>query len=789
VRHRGRLVSLVALALAAVPSVPASAQDLPNPTAPPPRGTEPVILHGSDFGDWSAPPNFTARLPLVDLQDCQTFDERCQRNHYAPPHADTGGTFGQGVPTERLLGYRWDAERSRWRQIPFQVDEVFARYLNNSASGFSFYSGEDQHTTYAHDREGFRWHGQDPDNPCLSRPESPPAFDPVKGLDANDEVAFMASDAGPAAPAGTRAPEGIEAVKRVTVSDPATPTAEPRYVYVMKAFAAGPDPAFDADNGYVSYRRDRNADVYEKSESSYEGYGNARRGIYCDEQGNVVMNPETGQPDIQRRRPRDRGTVRTSRYRFRYDGRWLMTQINISGDRGRSYGPDVIDRWKARAFQQDPSSNTPCCGYEEEDTNWGGSGTLLGERWGPVRVIRETWGADSGTNVVRRESFYRDEVRMKSWLRVHVIPPLDGIYAQWDFNSARMTKFFNSKLHREGRTEGVPVDGSNDEVFGNLDDPCNENYDANDTSAIDQGYRSAYQQFGLCTPPPDPFDHYHQSVDVFDPTLQEPNAALGWNETAGPHGTIVDRITAEVRDVTPGGVAQSLAAVPYYRDDSCFDDGTGTDPGPKLHLRSGDEPRTASDGSPRRCWTPADGTPDGSDRFYQGSIATHGLHLLFVIESDNARQTVPLNEIVSDWRLVMLSPVPGADPQNPPSRGAAFGQAFDQPLVPTASQSGEGVRPIPDRTRPRVRLRATVHRRHMRIHLRWSGSDRGGSGIDHYRLQVRKGRGRWRTLRSRTARRRHHFRPSPGASYTFRVQAVDGARNRSRWAYARGRIR
>jgi hypothetical protein len=120
----------------------------------------------------------------------------------------------------------------------------------------------------------------------------------------------------------------------------------------------------------------------------------------------------------------------SDRYQFRYDGRWLMTSLRIKGDGEPAFGPDVIDRWKARAFQQDPSSETPCCGYEEEDTNWGGSSTLLGERRGPVRAIRETWGADSGTNVVRRETFYREEIRQRSFLRVHVIPPLDGIYAQ-----------------------------------------------------------------------------------------------------------------------------------------------------------------------------------------------------------------------------------------------------------------------------------------------------------------------------------------------------------------------
>src|ERR671932_359013 len=223
-----------------------------------------------------------------------------------------------------------------------------------------------------------------------------------------------------------------------------------------------------------------------------------------------------GKPDIQRRRPRDYATVSTGRYRFRYDGRWLMTSLRISPDGGDSYGPDTIDRWKARAFAQDPSSKTPCCGFEEEDTHWGGSSTLLGERVGPVRAIRETWGADSGTNVIRRETFYRDSLVQKSWLRVPPIPPLDGIYAQWDFNAGAVTRFFNSK-----HPDGVPVDGHNDEAFGNLDDPCNDNYDANDTSVLDQGYRNFYASTQLCDLSKD-----HQSIDVFDPPFNQANVAL-----------------------------------------------------------------------------------------------------------------------------------------------------------------------------------------------------------------------------------------------------------------------
>jgi hypothetical protein len=445
-------------------------------------------------------------------------------------------------------------------------------------------------------------------------------------------------------------------MKAVKLTDATDPGSE-RWVYVARRGEKGPDPEYTAANGYVAYERDANADTFAFSQSSYSNYGNARVGKHCDEDGNVVGEG--------RRRPRDTATITTDRYRFRYDGRWLMSRVEISPDGGESYGPDLVDRWKARAFAQDPGSETPCCGYEEEDTNWGGSSTLLGEKVGPVRAIRETWGADSGTNVVRRETFYREEMRQKTWLRVHPIPPLDGIYAQWDFNGGRMTRFYNPKV-----PQGVDVDGVNDEVYGNLDDPCNPNYDANSTGEIDQTYRSLYRQLQACRLP------YHQSVDIADLTFSDANAGMGWAVTAGPHGSIVDRITV-TPDTTPGGAAQSLVAVPYYRDDSCFDDGTGTNPGPKKKLRSGDEPRETSDGTPRRCWTPDDGPVDDDERFFQGSIGTHGVHLLFVGESDNARLTKPVNEIVNEWQMVML---PG---QRDATDGERYGRAFEKPLVAT----------------------------------------------------------------------------------------------------------
>ena len=154
------VVGLAALLLA----LPAAAVAADAPA----REQEPVVLTGAQLGDWAVPANQTARPPLLDV----IAPDADPHNHYADPTLDTAPLQPSGTATSRLLGYRWEA--GAWRQIPFQVDEVFTRYLDNTASGFSPYSGEDQHTTYAFDREGFRW----TDGQCVAQPASAVATDP-----------------------------------------------------------------------------------------------------------------------------------------------------------------------------------------------------------------------------------------------------------------------------------------------------------------------------------------------------------------------------------------------------------------------------------------------------------------------------------------------------------------------------------------------------------------------------------------------------------------------------------
>lgn len=123
-----------------------------------------------------------------------------------------------------------------------------------------------------------------------------------------------------------------------------------------------------------------------------------------------------------------------------------------------------------------------------------------------------------------------------------------------------------------------------------------------------------------------------------------------------------------------------------YRDDSCFDDGTGSDPGPHLHSRKPDDgefafwtdPETGGK-RPRECWSPGGeltGDPSLDRRWWQGSIWTHGLHLHFIADSDNLMLTEPVTEATSEYRMVVL-------PGDPGNVGEIYGRSADKPLVAT----------------------------------------------------------------------------------------------------------
>ena len=734
----------------------------------------PVVVTGSQVPDWSAGPELTARAPqgptnygTADSQrdtpaplrsDCYQADPRPDVNGWTDPDHGDHNCFQsnqlpvrtlpgrRGVPTGSLRAYRWNGRG--FVQIPFQVDTRWEHYISNNASGFAFYSGVDEELTYTFDREGFRYTTNAPFDPadpaivCRAQPVGGGATpDPNPGLIDTDEMAFMARDAGAPAPASGALPRGIVAAKQVQVTDPATGIT--RYVYVMQSAAAGRGGwavpmAYTADNSpYVRYSRDANAETFVASQSSYSDYGAAPKGPVCTPQGQPVVGQgfkrvADGQlaldpPTYVQRRPLDTATVRSTGYRFRFDGRWLMDDLRVSPDGAglarADYGPNIIDRFKGRAFQQSPGGKTPCCGYEDEQSNWGGSSQLMGERWGPVRVIRVTWGADSGTNVVRTDTFYPYSIDHGSELRVHPIPPLDGIYTQWDMAAGQITRYYNPY-----NPQGVPVTGINPVLYGDMNahiGPDGISYSSNDT--VGRTVQSAnggkpvqvgHPDNATCTSDACVYGSFNVPDARFSGLASE---ALSWDELAGPAGTVVERWG--VSQITPVGTpVAAVEAVPYYVDDSCFDDGTGGDPGPHLAPRSPHEPTTwgydaggvpvspAPPGSvvnQRRCWNHhADGTPynipgtatydpakpperpdappdpafspQGDVRYLQGDIATHGLHLLFNTESDNAGLTVPVDEVDAVDHQVVL---PGAQG----NVGASYSQRFVTPPAVVAT--------------------------------------------------------------------------------------------------------
>ena len=62
------------------------------------------------------------------------------------------------------------------------------------------------------------------------------------------------------------------------------------------------------------------------------------------------------------------------------------------------------------------------------------------------------------------------------------------------------------------------------------------------------------------------------------------------------------------------------------------------------------------------------------DHFFQGDIATHGLHVNLIADSDNAFTTEPVDEVDSEQRVVLL-------PGRRQNVGEQYGRGTEKPLV------------------------------------------------------------------------------------------------------------
>ncbi len=615
-------------------AAPQAAVAGPVPVA---RDAAPVVLTGAQLAGWGGPAATGVAQPYPSGVQ-QVGGERTAHNGtlVVPPGA------GTGVPVDDVAAYSWTG--TAWREVPVQVDERFPYFLANGRSDFSFYSGTDQELTYAwaptrHSTGEEAWRKVFGD--CTARYATSTAevaaavaaghvslgpqetledytramADPVAGLDDDDEVALQAGDAGPAAPVGTAPPKGASDGRTVALADPLDPTGT-RFVYLFRKAGGS---SYTAKSGVVQMKRDADADRWldrgsfapedpEKLGTSNTGYGANLPGPVCDDAG-VVVRQSTD------RFPRDAMTVTTPSYRLRATGRWMVRELNVaqqSGKKKTTYGPDLIDRWKGRAFQQSPDSTISVVGFEDEQVNWEANAALLGWRQGPVRAIREVWGADSGTNVTKTETYYAGADAYRYRVRVHPIPS-DGLYTSWDYNKGVADRYYNLL-----KPEGVAIDGLND-----------------DTGSVDQL----------------PVTGQPAYFDAADPTFDLPSAVYRPEQVAGKGsaGSLV-----YVFEPTGPTFATNAAAVPYYRDDACLDDGTGDDPVARPWPGEASTDQRVKDGyaalngkpyDQLRCDPAAGSTP------FQGAFGAHGIHFFATHDSDNATLGTPLTEIDGQqWR-------------------------------------------------------------------------------------------------------------------------------------------
>lgn len=331
-----------------------------------------------------------------------------------------------GLPPERIVGFRFERDGGRkgkggrgrqgpqgkprdgrWIQVPVQVDErkVIDFGIDPTLKGGKGPGAEG--TVYGSPPSGYTALQYTDPNTFVGA-DSDPSFD------ADDELTFMAADAGDRAGAKQRKPRGVrgKAATRVRIADPLG--RKPDYLYLYRSQGKR-KPAAGKD--YVSYD-------FQLASGDY-------RTTYRRDDG---PNPE-------------RSTISTHDYEIGFSDRWFYDQLRIAA--GGASGADILDGYK---FSFGPDF----CGRSEATFN-DAEGAFVANIDGPVRAIRSYVGANSGPRTERTHFFYGDRHVIVSDLRVHPVP---GPLIYHDLSPAGIGMRFRSS----SSLDPVTVDGIPDQV-------------------------------------------------------------------------------------------------------------------------------------------------------------------------------------------------------------------------------------------------------------------------------------------------------------------------------------
>jgi len=302
-----------------------------------------------------------------------------------------------------IVAFRW---KGSWQQVPVQVDE---RATMDFCDVYGVGGGG-----------GVEAAGQAYAKPCgisnlfYTDGGTFTGPDPNAALDADDELVFMAKDAGGVAPGGAQ-PAGTIADTRlaVRVTDPLDVAAH-GYVYL---FLSNGSLSPGAGQQYVTYTFNLLSGQYLTNYNTLNG-----------------PNPESS-------------TATTAYYSHHFSDRWTSDEVRITA--GGASGVDILDRHKALF-------GPGVCG-RNENTFADGEGAFVINKSGPVRAIRSYVGANSGPLSQREHVFYERRQDIRTNLRVHAI---SGMMDFFDYAPAASGMTYRNDLN----TGGVTINGSDDTV-------------------------------------------------------------------------------------------------------------------------------------------------------------------------------------------------------------------------------------------------------------------------------------------------------------------------------------
>ncbi|HEU0025135.1 MAG TPA: hypothetical protein VFQ12_10905 [Thermoleophilaceae bacterium] len=278
-----------------------------------------------------------------------------------------------------------------WHQVPVQVDERkqvdFGTVYNTGAMGFAT-------TVYAD-------------------PGTFTGADANANVDADDEIAFRAQDAGLEAPGDAPAPAGTVPGTGVKLSLSTTVGGKTKkaWIYLFKR-SGGLSPG--AGKQYVDYDFNLLSGDYRTTYKLQDG-----------------PNPEDS-------------TITTPYYTGHFSDRWLHDQLKVTTE--GATGVDILDRAKS---QFAPGN----CGRTENTFN-DAEGAFIVNKSGPVRAIRSYIGANSGPLTQREHVFYERRQDIRTFLRVHAIP---GVLDYFDYSPAASGMTYRNSSNTGGVTiNGVP---------------------------------------------------------------------------------------------------------------------------------------------------------------------------------------------------------------------------------------------------------------------------------------------------------------------------------------------